>query len=185
MNKWIRQAVLGGSSMTNMQLWVLPLLLIFGSGACFAQSTNSGDIRGTVTDSTGALVPGSDGHGVECRYGRIEGFHHQSGRSVRHVLDRDRQLHGHLHQGRFRETGARPHHPAGRFHHGQRPIEGRLGRTAGGGHRGRAAADRPRRATRAPVLSDKVMGRIAPGGTGLGKLHDPASRCDKHAQFRA
>src|ERR1700674_3380836 len=37
--------------------WVLPLLLAFGGGACFAQSTNAGDIRGTVTDSTGALIP--------------------------------------------------------------------------------------------------------------------------------
>ncbi len=47
--------------MTNMLKigrWVLPLVLAFGCGACFAQSTNSGDIRGSVTDSTGALVPG-------------------------------------------------------------------------------------------------------------------------------
>ena len=39
--------------------WILPLLLvIFGSGACLAQSINAGDIRGTVTDPTGALIPG-------------------------------------------------------------------------------------------------------------------------------
>jgi hypothetical protein len=44
--------------MTNLHRQVLPLLLILGSGACFAQSTNSGDIRGSVTDSTGALIPG-------------------------------------------------------------------------------------------------------------------------------
>jgi hypothetical protein len=44
--------------MTNLQRWVLPLLLIFGSGVCFGQSTNAGDIRGSVTDPTGALVPG-------------------------------------------------------------------------------------------------------------------------------
>jgi hypothetical protein len=43
--------------MTKM-LWVSALVLVFGSGACFAQSTNSGDIRGTVTDPTGALIPG-------------------------------------------------------------------------------------------------------------------------------
>jgi Carboxypeptidase regulatory-like domain len=43
--------------MTKM-LWVSALVLVFGSGACFAQSTNSGDIRGSVTDSTGALIPG-------------------------------------------------------------------------------------------------------------------------------
>ena len=42
--------------MTKM-LWVSALVLIFGSGACFAQSTNSGDIRGSVTDPTGALIP--------------------------------------------------------------------------------------------------------------------------------
>jgi hypothetical protein len=34
------------------------LLVIFGSGACYAQSINAGDIRGSVTDPTGALVPG-------------------------------------------------------------------------------------------------------------------------------
>jgi len=43
--------------MTNFHRWVLPLLLILGSGVCIAQSTNAGDIRGTVTDSTGALIP--------------------------------------------------------------------------------------------------------------------------------
>lgn len=44
--------------MMNMKRWVLPLLLMVGSGACFGQSTNSGDIRGSVTDSSGALIPG-------------------------------------------------------------------------------------------------------------------------------
>jgi Carboxypeptidase regulatory-like domain/TonB dependent receptor len=44
--------------MMNLKRWVLPLLLAFGSGACFAQSTNAGDIRGTVTDSSGAVLPG-------------------------------------------------------------------------------------------------------------------------------
>jgi hypothetical protein len=38
--------------------WILPTLLILVSPACFAQSTNSGDIRGSVTDSSGALIPG-------------------------------------------------------------------------------------------------------------------------------
>ena len=45
-------------NMMKMKRCVLPLLLIFGSGAGFAQSTNSGDIRGTVTDASGALIPG-------------------------------------------------------------------------------------------------------------------------------
>jgi hypothetical protein len=44
--------------MKNLHCWVLPLLLMLGSGVCFAQSTNAGDIRGSVTDSTGALIPG-------------------------------------------------------------------------------------------------------------------------------
>jgi hypothetical protein len=39
--------------------WILRLLLfVFGSGACLAQGTNSGDIRGTVTDPSGASIPG-------------------------------------------------------------------------------------------------------------------------------
>jgi hypothetical protein len=43
---------------------ILPLilltggLLLGGSGACFAQNTNSGDVRGTALDSTGAVIPG-------------------------------------------------------------------------------------------------------------------------------
>ena len=45
-------------NMMKMKRCVLPLLLIFGSWAGFAQSTNSGDIRGTVTDASGALIPG-------------------------------------------------------------------------------------------------------------------------------
>ncbi len=44
--------------MTNLRRCVLPLFLVLTSVACFAQSTNSADIRGTVTDSTGALIPG-------------------------------------------------------------------------------------------------------------------------------
>jgi hypothetical protein len=44
--------------MTNLQRCVLPVFLVLASAACFAQSTNSGDIRGSVTDSTGALIPG-------------------------------------------------------------------------------------------------------------------------------
>jgi len=44
--------------MKRMALRILPLILTLGSIASVAQSTNAGDIRGTVTDSTGALVPG-------------------------------------------------------------------------------------------------------------------------------
>ena len=45
--------------MTKVMRWILPLLLaVFGSGISIAQNTASGDIRGTVTDSTGAVVPG-------------------------------------------------------------------------------------------------------------------------------
>src|SRR5579862_2042611 len=34
------------------------LMLVVGTRVCFAQNTSSGDLRGTVTDSTGAVVPG-------------------------------------------------------------------------------------------------------------------------------
>jgi hypothetical protein len=47
--------------MKRAMQWILLLLLIsFGSGACLAQNSNSGDIRGTVTDSSGAVVPGAN-----------------------------------------------------------------------------------------------------------------------------
>jgi hypothetical protein len=44
--------------MKRTALWILPLLVVFASIACLAQSTNAGDIRGSVTDASGALIPG-------------------------------------------------------------------------------------------------------------------------------
>jgi Carboxypeptidase regulatory-like domain len=38
---------------------ILPLVLIFGAWTGFAQSTNSGDIRGSVTDQAGAFISGA------------------------------------------------------------------------------------------------------------------------------
>ena len=44
--------------MRNMKRWtLLLLLLIWQGGICIAQITGSGDLRGTVTDSSGALIP--------------------------------------------------------------------------------------------------------------------------------
>jgi hypothetical protein len=45
--------------MQNSTRKVLLLLLLMSGGTCFAQSTNSGDIRGVVTDSSGAVIPGA------------------------------------------------------------------------------------------------------------------------------
>lgn len=44
--------------MKKALLCTLPILLALASVQVLAQATNSGDIRGTVTDTTGALVPG-------------------------------------------------------------------------------------------------------------------------------
>src|SRR5436189_297624 len=41
-----------------MKLRLLVMMLTVLLGTAFGQSTNSGDIRGVVTDSTGAAVPG-------------------------------------------------------------------------------------------------------------------------------
>ncbi len=48
--------------MRNGRQWILLTLPVIGtvlmSGrACFAQNTNSGDLRGTATNSTGAIIP--------------------------------------------------------------------------------------------------------------------------------
>jgi hypothetical protein len=43
--------------MRKTVLLALPLFLFLAGFACLAQSTNAGDIRGTVTDASGALVP--------------------------------------------------------------------------------------------------------------------------------
>src|SRR5579872_746102 len=45
--------------MKKLLLCVLPFFLALASVQILAQATNSGDIRGTVTDTTGALVPGT------------------------------------------------------------------------------------------------------------------------------
>ncbi|HXW90112.1 MAG TPA: TonB-dependent receptor [Terriglobales bacterium] len=43
--------------MNRLTLWSLPVLLILATLPGLGQSTNSGDIRGTVTDTTDALIP--------------------------------------------------------------------------------------------------------------------------------
>lgn len=44
--------------MRTWMRWILPLLLLVGGGGwCLAQNTDSGDLRGTATDSTGAVIP--------------------------------------------------------------------------------------------------------------------------------
>src|ERR1700739_3735031 len=49
--------------MKNGMRWILPRLLVCvlltgGSGVCIAQNTSSGDLRGTATDKTGAILQG-------------------------------------------------------------------------------------------------------------------------------
>jgi hypothetical protein len=39
--------------------WSIAGLLLFAGAHCVAQSTNSGDIRGSITDASGAVVPGA------------------------------------------------------------------------------------------------------------------------------
>lgn len=46
------------AGLLKMTRFVMVVLLVCCAGACFAQSTNSGDIRGTVTDPSGAVIPG-------------------------------------------------------------------------------------------------------------------------------
>src|SRR5579864_8289029 len=55
---YLKQKQFRRFNMKKTSLWVLPLVLIFGSLPCLAQSVNSGDIRGSVTDPSGALIPG-------------------------------------------------------------------------------------------------------------------------------
>ena len=45
--------------MKKVVLGFLVALLAVWSGVCMAQAVNAGDIRGTVTDPTGAVVPGA------------------------------------------------------------------------------------------------------------------------------
>jgi hypothetical protein len=50
--------------MKNGMRWILPRLLVCallaaGGGVCLAQNTSSGDLRGTATDKTGAVIQGA------------------------------------------------------------------------------------------------------------------------------
>ncbi len=51
-------------SWRNQSRWLLRLVLLIGvvliggAAMCYAQNTNSGDLRGTATDTTGAIIPG-------------------------------------------------------------------------------------------------------------------------------
>jgi hypothetical protein len=46
-------------SWSIFRMVAIAVIGVLGLGNAYAQSTNSGDIRGTVTDSTGALLPGA------------------------------------------------------------------------------------------------------------------------------
>src|SRR5215472_9410378 len=60
--------------MKRTALWILPLLILLVRVACLAQSTNAGDIRGTVTDPSGALVPGVTVTVINVDTGEIKNF---------------------------------------------------------------------------------------------------------------
>ena len=53
-----RQSATGPWPATVSRALFVAALSIWIAGAAFAQSTNSADLRGTVTDSTGAIIPG-------------------------------------------------------------------------------------------------------------------------------
>lgn len=44
--------------MKKRMRWIPLVLLLVGGGLCLAQNTDSGDLRGTATDTTGAIIPG-------------------------------------------------------------------------------------------------------------------------------
>jgi Carboxypeptidase regulatory-like domain len=48
----------GGYVIKGAMRTVLPIILVCAAGIGYGQSTNSGDIRGSVTDSSGAVIPG-------------------------------------------------------------------------------------------------------------------------------
>ena len=47
------------SSWSIFRIVAIAMAGILGLGSAYAQSTNSGDIRGIVTDPSGALIPGA------------------------------------------------------------------------------------------------------------------------------
>jgi len=53
----LRKRRSGWSVVDKTLRWTLSTLLAFQVASCFAQGTNSGDIRGTVMDASGAVIP--------------------------------------------------------------------------------------------------------------------------------
>ena len=63
--------------------WLIAVCLLLSAGAiAHAQSTSTGDIRGTVTDSTGAVVPGASCPVLNVNTGEQKDLHDQQRRPV-------------------------------------------------------------------------------------------------------
>ena len=75
--------------------------LICCSHLAIAQSMNSADLRGSVTDATGALIPGVQVSVLNVDTGVEKIVSTNASGLYRYFLDRLRPLQSDLHQGRF------------------------------------------------------------------------------------
>ncbi len=80
-----------------------PRLLVLAFVFCvgnigFAQNSNSGDIRGTVTDSSGAVVPGANVTVTNNDTGVVNKYVTNRRRLIRHQFDSARKLHAQVRQ---------------------------------------------------------------------------------------
>ena len=160
--------------MRNATRWMLCFLLC-ASGVAIAQNTNSGDIRGTVTDSSGALLPGvtitvlNVDTGVSKDYTTDSAGLYDTSSIVAGNYKLTFQIRW------FRPARARSRHRPGRHYERERPVKGRLRLARGGCEYGRALAqDRIRRAV--DHSGRRIDVAIASDRPGLGKLHHHAPR---------
>ena len=69
--------------------------------AAVAQNTNSGNIRGVVTDATGAVIPGATVKVDDVDKGHFSHLHNRWSRSLRYWLNRSGSLSDHRYGARL------------------------------------------------------------------------------------
>ena len=150
-------------------------LLALGFGPCaLAQNTNSGEIRGIVTDQSGRHRSRRRDHYSEHGNGRrTKSYDKRVGR-LRCGFDYSRQLSPHVHQRWLRQARPQRRGTDGQHDLDRWPTEGGNRADGGAGHRtGAAAENRNRRASHIARCENHAA--VAQRRPGLGQLHPHSS----------
>ena len=172
------------SSWSVFRIVAIAMAGILGLGNAHAQSTNSGDIRGTVTDPSGALIPGVTVTVAQHQTGVTKDYPTNNDGLYDTKSDRHRQLQAHVHQAGFETFVRGPITVQSVPTRRQRPTSRSVPRTSRGHRQYRRLPPQHRRPVRSPRPSRPRHGSRCPTSAAptarLAKLHDPASRRLRH-----